>query len=323
MYSGRALPDSPIIAMEYPKISVVVVNFNLAAYLDDALRSVVDQAYPNLELIVVDGGSTDGSQAVIERYRSHITYSVSEPDQGQYDAVQKGFAQSTGEIMYWLNSDDMLQRRALFVVAEVFMQFPDIEWLTGLASEYHPEGHNVQRITLPWCRWSRLRYLSYDFQFIQQESTFWKRSLWEKSGSHLSTELKLAGDMELWARFFRHAKLHTVQSLLGGFRYRHEGQRSRDFRKRYLSECKSVVKRERKRLGIPARLGLFVLRPILLALGLWYYYDVPLIRLPYIWINQFPRVISYDFGKMQYVRRRLLVKHPPVFLFGKAWSLRS
>ena len=309
--------------MDYPKISVVVVNFNLGSYLKAALDSVVDQAYPNLELIVVDGGSTDDSVEVIKGFESHIEWWVSEPDNGQYDAVQKGFQKSSGEIMYWLNSDDMLQRRALFVVAEVFQSFPEIDWLTGLASEYHPDGQNVQRITLPWCRWSRMRYLTYDFQFIQQESTFWRRSLWEKAGSHLSSELKLAGDMELWARFFRHAKLHTVQSLLGGFRYRREGQRSRDFRMQYLNECASVVKRERKAFGIFGRMALSIFRPISLAFGIWFFYDVPIIRLAYLGMMSLPKVISYDFGKMQWVKKRILVKQPPVWLWGKGWSIRK
>ncbi len=309
--------------MDYPKISVVVVNFNLGSYLKAALDSVVDQAYPNLELIVVDGGSTDDSVEVIKGFESHIEWWVSEPDKGQYDAVQKGFQKSSGEIMYWLNSDDMLQRRALFVVAEVFQSFPEIDWLTGLASEYHPDGQNVQRITLPWCRWSRMRYLTYDFQFIQQESTFWRRSLWEKAGSHLSSELKLAGDMELWARFFRHAKLYTVQSLLGGFRYRREGQRSRDFRMQYLNECASVVKRERKAFGIFGRMALSIFRPISLAFGIWFFYDVPIIRLAYLGMMSLPKVISYDFGKMQWVKKRILVKQPPVWLWGKGWSIRK
>ncbi len=307
-------------AVSYPKISVVVVNYNLAGYLEDALQSVVDQNYPNLELIVVDGGSTDGSQAVIERFADKIHWWVSEPDKGQYDAVQKGFSHSTGEIMYWLNSDDMLQRRALFVVAEVFQTFPEIEWLTGIASEYHPDGHIVQRITLPWSRWSRLRYLTYDFQFIQQESTFWRRSLWEKAGATMSTELKLAGDMELWARFFRHAKLYTVQSLLGGFRYRREGQRSRDQRLQYLAECRLVAKRERQNLGILARIGLSALRPVGLGLGIWFFYDVPIIRLLYLGIFNLPPVISYDFNQMRYRKKRIQVKHPPVFLGGRTIS---
>jgi glycosyltransferase involved in cell wall biosynthesis len=308
---------------QFPTISVVVVNYNLGKYLDDALRSVVEQGYPALQLIVIDGGSNDDSLDVIRKYEAHLDYWVSEPDKGQYDAVQKGFAHATGEIMYWLNSDDMLQRRALFVVAEVFQTFPEIQWLTGLASEYHPDGLIVQRITLPWCRWSRLRYLTYDFQFVQQESTFWRRELWEKAGGTMSLELKLAGDMELWARFFRHAKLYTVQSLLGGFRYRREGQRSRDFRDNYLNECASVVHRERTRLGLLPRLGLSLLRPFAMALGIWFFYDVPLIRLPYIWLHNLPRVVSYDFGKMRFVKKRILVKHPPVFLWGRALSLRK
>ncbi len=308
---------------QYPTISVVVVNYNLGKYLDDALRSVVEQDYPALQLIVIDGGSTDNSLEVIRKYETHINYWVSEADKGQYDAVQKGFARATGEIMYWLNSDDMLQRRALFVVAEVFQTFPEIQWLTGLASEYHPDGLIIQRITLPWCRWSRLRYLTYDFQFVQQESTFWRRELWEKAGGTMSTELKLAGDMELWARFFRHAKLYTVQSLLGGFRYRREGQRSRDFRDNYLSECAAVVRRERVRMGLLPRLGLTALRPLAMVLGIWFFYDVPLIRLPYIWLHNLPRVVSYDFGSMRFVKKRILVKHPPVFLWGRALSLRK
>ncbi len=310
-------------AVSYPNSSVVVVNYNLAGYLEDALRSIVDHNYPNLELLVVDGGSSDGSQAVIEWFADKIHWWVSEPDKGQYDAVQKGFSHSTGEIMYWLNSDDMLQRRALFVVAEVFQTFPEVEWLTGIASEYHPDGHIVQRITLPWSRWSRLRYLTYDFQFIQQESTFWRRSLWEKAGATMSTELKLAGDMELWARFFRHAKLYTVQSLLGGFRYRREGQRSRDQRLQYLAECRLVAKRERQNLGILARIGLSALRPVGLGLGIWFFYDVPIIRLLYLGIFNLPPVISYDFNQMRYRKKRIQVKHPPVFLGGRTVSLRK
>lgn len=307
----------------FPKISVVVVNFNLAKYLEDALRSVVEQGYPNLELIVVDGGSTDGSREIIHQYASHIHWWVSEPDGGQYHAVQKGFARSTGEIMYWLNSDDMLHRRALWTVAEVMETFPEVEWLTGLASEWHPEGHIVQRITLPWCRWSRLRYLTYDFQFIQQESTFWRRSLWERAGGEVAVEMRLAGDMELWARFFRHARLFTVLGLLGGFRYRREGQRSRDERQAYLAECAAVVKRERRQLGFMARMAVVMLRPLGLALGSWFFYDIPLLRLPYLWLYRLPPVVTYDFRHMRYRKLRILVKHPPVYWRGGTLALRN
>jgi hypothetical protein len=139
----------------------------------------------------------------------------------------------------------------------------------------------------------------------------------------MSTELKLAGDMELWARFFRHAKLYTVQSLLGGFRYRREGQRSRDQRLQYLAECRLVAKRERQNLGILARIGLSALRPVGLGLGIWFFYDVPIIRLLYLGIFNLPPVISYDFNQMRYRKKRIQVKHPPVFLGGRTVSLRK
>jgi hypothetical protein len=90
----------------------------------------------------------------------------------------------------------------------------------GFPGDFSPKGASVHRITLPWARWSQRRYLTWDFQFIQQESCFWRRSLWEKAGAQLDTSLKLAGDLELWARFFRHARLHATLTQLGGFRYR-------------------------------------------------------------------------------------------------------
>ena len=193
--------------MEWPRISVVVVNYNLGFTLGDALESIVSQNYPNLELIVVDAGSTDGSVEIIRSYEENITWWVSEPDEGQYHGIQKGFEKTTGEIMAWLNSDDKYLPRGLFQVAKIFQTFSEVEWIQGHPMEYTPDGGVINRISAPWGRWSQRRYLTYDFQFIQQESTFWRRSLWEKAGSTLGLEFSLAADMELRARFFRHAKL--------------------------------------------------------------------------------------------------------------------
>jgi Glycosyl transferase family 2 len=297
-----------------PRITVVTPNLNQARHLEACITSVLNQGYPNLEYVVVDGGSRDGSLDIIRKHESRLHRWVSEPDEGHYHAVQKGFEGSSGEIMAWLNSDDRYHEGALFAMAAIFRRFPEVEWLTGLPTEYTEEGVAISRIALPWARWSRYRYLTWDFQFIQQESTCWRRTLWEKAGSTLDLGRKLAGDLELWARFFRHARLHTTTSLIGGFRYRSDGQRSRDLRTEYLAECRQVIARERRRLGHGARIGLSALRLVGVPLGIAFFLDVPFLRAPYRAMFRIPPAISYDFDRGSFVRGSRSVRHPPLFL---------
>jgi hypothetical protein len=297
-----------------PRITVVTPSLNQAAYVEACLTSVLDQGYPNLEYIVVDGGSTDGSVDIIRQYAHRLSWWVSEPDAGAYHAVQKGFDASSGEIMAWLNADDKYHDGALFAMAEIFQQFPDVEWLTGHPTEYTARGIAINRITLPWARWSRYRYLTSDFAFVQQESTCWRRSLWEKAGATLDLTFELAGDMELWARFFRYAQLHTTTSLIGGFRYQSSDQRSRKFRARYIAECRAVIHRELRRCSVPARAGLAAMRIVGLPLGVPYYLDVPLLRCPYRAIFRLPPLVSYDFDAGRFVRGSRSMKHPQVFV---------
>jgi hypothetical protein len=216
--------------------------------------------------------------------------------------------------MAWLNSDDRYHDGALFAMAEIFRQFPDVQWLMGWPTEYTEQGVTINRITLPWASWSRYRYLTWDFGFIQQESTCWRRQLWEKVGSRLDLEMTFAGDMELWARFFRHARLHTTTSLIGGFRYRTDGQRSRARRPEYLAECWRVIQRERREYSYAGRVGLSVLRLIGWPLGIGFFLDIPVVRAPYRAMFRIPAAITYDFGRGAYVRGDRKVRHPPVLL---------
>src|SRR5258708_1689338 len=109
-----------------PKISIITPSFNQGPYLERTMLSVIKQEYPNLEYIVIDGGSTDQSKAIIRKHQKHLTYWVSEKDRGQADALNKGFRKSHGSIMGWLNSDDVLLPGTLQFVAELFQRFPEI-----------------------------------------------------------------------------------------------------------------------------------------------------------------------------------------------------
>ncbi len=225
----------------WPKITLVTAVHNGEKYLEATIRSVLGQGYPNLEYFIVDGASTDGTVEVIRKYEGHIAGWISEPDNGMYDAINKGFAQTSGEIMGWLNSSDQLHTGGLFVVGSVFETFPELEWITGRPTGFSPEGLTIKVGNIP--RWSRYRFLAGANKHIQQESTFWRRSLWERAGGKLSTEYRAEGDFELWVRFFRHAKLYPVNALIAGYRH-HEDALSWGNIERYNQTCDEIAARE-------------------------------------------------------------------------------
>ncbi len=227
--------------MNYPKISIVTPNFNGDKYLEETIQSVLSQNYPNLEYIIIDGGSTDNSVAIIKKYENQLKYWISEPDKGLYDAVQKGFDQSTGEIMAWINSDDLYHIKSLFSIAEIF-KMNEVNWLQGNPSFFDEQGRIVSVGGLK--KWSKLDFYLGNYKWIQQESVFWRRTLWEKAGGQMDVKMKYAGDLELWLRFFRHEKLYVTTSLLGGFRLRSEGQLSLDFLDDYIKEAECKIRYE-------------------------------------------------------------------------------
>ncbi|MCX6267467.1 MAG: glycosyltransferase family 2 protein [Bacteroidetes bacterium] len=225
----------------YPKISIVTPNLNGDKHLEYTIQSVIKQNYPNLEYIVIDGGSTDGSIEIIRKYEKHITYWESAPDKGLYHAIQKGFEKSTGEIMGWVNSDDIHLPNSLFTLSELFSVNNEIHWIQGYPVVI--DDHNRIVFHRPAVN-SKFSFYLKDYQggsFIQQESTFWTRKLWEKAGGYISTEYKFAGDFELWMRFFNHSSMYLTEAMLGAFRIRHEGQISMMNYKDYLRECNQII----------------------------------------------------------------------------------
>ncbi len=233
----------------WPKISIVTPSFNQADYLEATILSILNQNYPNLEYIIIDGGSTDNSVEIIKKYADKLTFWVSEPDNGLYDAVQKGFKQSTGDVMAWLNSDDLYHPNALKTVAEIFNSFADIQWMTTTPTAFDETGRTVNVTDSLKIKWSKFRFYAGDFRWIQQESTFWRRSLWQKAGERMAVNLRFAGDFELWLRFFRYEKLYFISTLTGGFRLRSTKQLSFDNMDAYLVEVHDCLKAERVNLS--------------------------------------------------------------------------
>ena len=172
---GR-LPEVPSKPKAWPKISIVTPSHNQGQLIEETIRSVLSQEYPNLEYIIIDGASTDNSVEIIKKYEQHLAYWVSEPDEGHAHALNKGFSRATGEIMAWINSDDKYLPWTFSVVAEVFNTHKDIEWITGYHSLWDIYGRQVKALAVYKNIYD---FLLGRYDWIQQESVFWRRSLWE------------------------------------------------------------------------------------------------------------------------------------------------
>ena len=224
---------------QYPRISIVTPNYNKKEFLEKAILSVLSQGYPNLEYIVIDGGSTDGSVEIIKRYEKDLAYWVSELDKGMYHAIKKGFEHSTGEIMAWINSDDMYHPNALFTVAQIFSDLPNISWLVGAQTHFNESSRTVKATSSAY--FNHKSFLMGIYQWIQQETTFWRRSLYDRVGG-IRTNYRLAGDFDLWMRFSRYEKLFITDALIGGFRHS-EDQLSHQMEK-YCEEVNDIIANE-------------------------------------------------------------------------------
>jgi len=234
------LPETMPDGQPWPRISIVTPSYNQGQFIEETIRSVLLQGYPNLEYIIIDGGSTDESVEIIRKYEPWLAYWVSEKDRGQAHGLNKGFAQTSGAIMAWINSDDLYLPGAFQAVGEIFAAYPDLVWLTsGMPSECDEQT----RVVLNYASGFSSRFFSvagylghlYSSGWIQQESTFWRRELWQQGGGTIDETMTLALDFELWSRFFCHSPLAVVQAPLGCFRF-HNGQRSRAFMERYVAE---------------------------------------------------------------------------------------
>jgi glycosyltransferase involved in cell wall biosynthesis len=203
-------------------ISVVIPSYNQVAFLERTIESLLSQAYPNLEIFVVDGGSTDGSREIIERYSRYFRWWCSEPDRGQAHALNKGFHRSSGEVMGWLNSDDRLAPGALHRISEFLSNHPGVNAVYGHRILIDENDMEVGRWTLPPHDSRVLTWADY----VPQETLFWRRRLWDEVGGKIDESLDFALDWDLLLRFRETgAKIVRLPHFLGLFRV-HAGQKT-------------------------------------------------------------------------------------------------
>jgi len=246
----------------WPRITVITPSYQQADFLQATIASVLDQDYPNLQYGVVDGASTDGSDAIIERYRDRLDFAIIEPDDGQTHAINKGMRRADGDILCYLNSDDTLMPGALRTVGAYFREHPECQWLmgdcvfidAGGALCRDPEfGHERMVATEVD---SLAHALIRDERFcMPQPSIFWRRGLTDRLGLFDET-LQYTFDYEMWCRFLADGQqLHVIHDALSTYRL-HETSKTCALRHRMLRDHITVESRYASRLGLSDRLRL-------------------------------------------------------------------
>lgn len=199
---------------DHPLVSIVTPSYNQAAYLDEALRSVLEQDYSPVEYIVIDGGSQDGSLEIIKQHAKQLAYWVSEKDHGQADAINKGFGRATGKYMAWLNADDRLKPGAIAEAVEYLESHPDAAMVYGDADFIDAGGGVIGRFPARQTDYQRLLR---GYVHIPQQGALWRADLMREVGQ-LDASLSFAMDYDLWVRLAKISKLHYLPRLWAEFR---------------------------------------------------------------------------------------------------------
>lgn len=222
---------------EHPRLSIVTPSFNQATYLERTIRSVLDQNYPNLEYIVIDGGSTDGSIEIIERYAGRLAYWTSEPDHGQTNAINKGLRRATGDWVAWQNSDDVYFPGAFEAFARTVARKPHVGLVIGDMIMIDAEDKPVRDL-----RYLRPTYnsLRAEGMLIANQASFWHRKLHDRIG-YLDESLHYAFDYEWFLRLLQHTSAAHLPEFWGALRL-HGETKSTLQTARFAEEIASILK---------------------------------------------------------------------------------
>jgi glycosyltransferase involved in cell wall biosynthesis len=241
----------------WPKISVITPSYNQAQFVEETILSVLNQNYPNLEYIMMDGGSNDGTKAILEKYADRFAFWVSQKDGGQSSAINQGMSRATGDILTWLNSDDMLAPGALAGVAMAF-HTSQADIVAGICELHNGEKTLHQHLTscsdgpLPLEDLLDLENCTDKGQFFYQPEVFYKRELWQRAGGHVDSSLHWVMDYDLWIRYaIAGAKLKVIGRRLALFRV-HKAQKTHNPEK-FRAEALGVRDRYRAAQKIQPR----------------------------------------------------------------------
>ena len=203
-----------------PKVSIVMPSYNQGQFLEASIRSVLKQSYPNIEYIAVDGGSKDDSPAILQKYQQHFAWWVSEKDKGHADALNKGFAHATGEILAWLNSDDIYLPNAVTEAVGILQEHPEVGMVYADADLIDNSGATVGQFA---ARQTDYRRLLRGSVHIPQATTFFRADLWRQVGP-LDLSLFFSFDYDLWVKLAKVSRLLYVPKRWAQFRIHDDGK---------------------------------------------------------------------------------------------------
>lgn len=238
-YESLPAPDNMRDDFPWPKISVVTPSYNQGQFIEETIRSVLLQRYPNLEFIIVDGGSTDQSIETIRKYEPWLAYWVSEPDRGQSHAINKGIQIASGDILLWLNSDDICLPDVFHLVAHAFHNDPNLRLVIGQARLVDQQGQMIGELRSQYTSWDEM--VTNPRNSVRQISTFFSRSLFDELGL-IDESLNIAMDNELLVRFTQFHTPFILDEYLTAYRSHADSKTSTQLVKGYEESDRTRVK---------------------------------------------------------------------------------